>query len=61
LPGTELRGTEWKRSRPTALGKHRPLPKRRQLEIHPELARTIAATKSGHGRFVLSKTGRAYT
>jgi hypothetical protein len=44
--GTELHWTEWKGSRSTALGKHRPLPKRRELEIYPELARTIAATKA---------------
>lgn len=45
----------------TALGKHRPLAKHRQLEIHPELARTIAATESGHGRFVLNKYGHPYS
>jgi hypothetical protein len=38
-----------------------PLPKRHQLEIHPELARTIAATEAGHGRFVLKKYGRLYS
>ena len=59
--GSELHWTEWKGSRSTALGKHRPLPKRRQLEIHPELARTIAATETGHGRFVLNKYGRPYS
>jgi len=59
--GTELHWTEWKGSRSTALGKHRPLPKRRQLEIHPELSRTIAATEAGHGRFVLNKYGRPYS
>ena len=57
----KLEKPRWKGSRSTALGKHPPMPTRRTLEIHPELAGTIAATKADHGRFVLNNYGKPYS
>jgi integrase len=57
---SELHWTEWKGGRSKALGKHRPRPKLREIPLPPQLADAIAATKTGHGLFVLTKTGAPY-